>query len=83
MLLGEPARTTYDWNFQLLGIRIRIHPLCWAIAALLGIQSIDRNFALLVLWILAVFISIVVHELGHATSAHLLHLYATWGQLPA
>ena len=66
MLLGEPARTTYDWNFQLLGIRIRIHPLFWAIAALLGIQSVDRNFALLVLWILAVFISIVVHELGHA-----------------
>ena len=66
MLLGEPARTDWDWNFQLLGIRIRIHPLFWAIAALLGIQSVEQNFAWLLLWISAVFISIVVHELGHS-----------------
>jgi len=66
MLLGEPARTDWDWNFQLLGIRTRIHPLFWAIAALLGIQAVKQNFVWLLLWISAVFISIVVHELGHA-----------------
>ena len=66
MLLGEPARTDWDWNFQLLGIRIRIHPLFWAIAALLGLQLVKQDFVLLLLWISAVFISVVVHELGHA-----------------
>ena len=66
MLLGEPARTDWDWNFQLLGIRIRIHPLFWAIAALLGLQLVKQDFVLLLLWISAIFISVVVHELGHA-----------------
>ena len=66
MLLGEPARTDWDWNFHLLGIRIRIHPLFWAIALLLGIQSVNQDLVLLLLWIAAVFSSIVVHEMGHA-----------------
>ena len=66
MLLGEPARTEYDWNFQLLGIPIRISPWFWALAALLGLQATSNDFPLLLMWVLAVLISIVVHELGHS-----------------
>lgn len=66
MLLGEPTRTDYDWNFQLLGIPVRVHPWFWAIAGLLGIQSTNNDITLLVMWVLAVLISIVVHEMGHA-----------------
>ena len=37
-----------------------------AIAALLGLQLVKQDFVLLLLWISAIFISVVVHELGHA-----------------
>ena len=66
MLLGEPARTEYDWNFQLLGIPIRVSPWFWALAALLGLQATSNDFPLLLMWVLAVLLSIVVHELGHS-----------------
>ncbi|MDE0737366.1 MAG: hypothetical protein OSB47_16205, partial [Pirellulaceae bacterium] len=66
MLLGEPARTEYDWNFQLLGIPIRVSPWFWALAALLGLRATSNDLPLLLMWVLAVLISIVVHELGHS-----------------
>jgi Zn-dependent protease len=66
VLLGEPARTEYDWNFQLLGIPIRVSPWFWALAALLGLQATSNDFPLLLMWVLAVLLSIVVHELGHS-----------------
>ena len=66
MLLGEPARTEYDWNFQLLGIPIRVSPWFWALAGLLGLQTTSNDFPLLLMWVLAVLLSIVVHELGHS-----------------
>ena len=70
MLLGEPARTGYDWNFRLLRIPIRVHPLFWATAVILGLGSTRGNpqekLQEIILWVLAVFLSILVHELGHA-----------------
>lgn len=66
MLLGEPAQTEYDWNFQLLGIPIRVSPWFWALATLLGLQATSSDLPLLLMWVLAVLVSIVVHELGHS-----------------
>ena len=66
MLLGEPARTGYDLNFQLMRIPVRVHPLFWAVAVFLGLNSTGNDLGLIVLWVLAVFVSIVIHELGHA-----------------
>jgi len=66
VLLGEPARTEYDWNFQLLGIPIRVSPWFWALAALLGLQATSNDLPLLLMWVLAVLVSIVVHEMGHS-----------------
>lgn len=54
----------YDLRFQIAGIPIRVHPLFWAGALLLGGLSRDPGF--LIMWIIVVFISILVHELGHA-----------------
>ena len=65
MLLGEPPRTGGDLNFQLFGIPVRVHPLFWLIAVLLGISG-DPQPAEILLWVVAVFVSILVHELGHA-----------------
>ena len=67
MFLGEPPRTNADLNFRLLAIPVRIHPLFWAVALLLGIRL--KEPALVFIWILALFASILVHEMGHALAA--------------
>ncbi len=64
MLLGEPERTPYDLNFVLFGIPVRVHPLFWLVSLVFGAQG--RNGVGILTWIAAVFISILVHELGHA-----------------
>ncbi len=64
MLLGEPSRTPYDLNFALFGIPVRVHPLFWLVALLLGYQGKDGIGVLT--WIAAVFFAILLHELGHA-----------------
>ena len=77
MLLGEPARTDWDWNFQLLGIRIRIHPLFWAIAALLGLQSVNQDLVLNEITLFPEQMKVLVHgkELGLTAKEFGLLLY--------
>jgi stage IV sporulation protein FB len=67
-LFQPPPYTRYDLNFSLAGIPIRVHPLFWLIAILLGFSS---NPLQLLIWIVAVFISILVHEFGHALAMRL------------
>jgi Zn-dependent protease len=70
VLLGEPQRTPWDLHFSLLGIPVRVHPLFWVIAAVLGFNAAPpeaKNPLLyLFVWIAAVFLAVLVHELGHA-----------------
>lgn len=65
-MLGEPARTQFDLNFPLLGIPVRVSPWFWLTAVLLGWGATGGDPKLLMLWIAAVFLSILVHEFGHA-----------------
>lgn len=65
MLLGEPPRSQYDLNFHLFGIPVRVHPWFWLIAVMLGIRGDTQPLELLT-WVVAVFVSILVHEMGHA-----------------
>lgn len=82
MLLAEPQHTSADLQFSIAGIPVRVSAWFWAAAALLGwgqCQAWARGdqralLQLLVLWIGAVFVSILVHELGHAFA------YRTFGQ---
>jgi stage IV sporulation protein FB len=64
VLLGEPPRTQYDLNFSLFGIPVRVHPWFWIVTLLLGSRSDDAG--MVITWVCAVFISILLHELGHA-----------------
>jgi stage IV sporulation protein FB len=66
MLAVEPPPTRYDLHFTLAGTPVRVHPLFWLIALLLGSSS--RSLVLIAIWVLIVFISILIHELGHATA---------------
>lgn len=64
LLFQPPPSTRYDLRFNLFGIPVRVHPLFWLVALLLGSSS--RSIVLILIWILAVFVSILIHELGHA-----------------
>lgn len=59
--------TSYDVNFSLFGIPVRIHPAFWIVGAMLGYQP--GNIPLMITWIACLFVSILVHELGHALVA--------------
>ena len=65
MLLGEPPRTPVDINFELFGFPVRVHPFFWIVALILGARG-DGDPVKVFLWVVAVFVSVVVHELGHA-----------------
>lgn len=75
MLLGEPPRTQGDLCFSLLGIPVRIHPMFWLMAFILGARN--ATVPEILTWIAAVFISILIHELGHAMVMR-AHGYHPW-----
>ncbi len=64
MLIGEPSRTQFDLQFTLLGIPIRVHPFFWLVGIVLGARSPGARE--LLSWVVALFVSILFHELGHA-----------------
>ncbi len=68
MLLGEPPQTQYDLNFSILGFPVRVHPFFWLAAFILGSRGASGEDAglLLLIWVVALFVSILVHELGHS-----------------
>ena len=63
-MLGEPPPTEYDWKFELFGIPVRVHLYFWIVTVLLGLRA--GSSTALVIWIFSVFVSILVHEFGHA-----------------
>jgi stage IV sporulation protein FB len=62
-------RTQYDLNFRVGDIPVRVHPYFWLSTVLLGLGSTDRSVKEIVIhllaWMAVVFISVLVHELGH------------------
>lgn len=79
-MLQEPSTSPYDWHFSCFGFQVRVAWGFWLASAVLGwgysqwldsyffTQRIDSPGAamLLVIWIAAIFFSILVHELGHS-----------------
>ena len=75
-------------RFSLLGFPISVHWMFWLNTALLGgglSAESPREMQALVLWVLAAFVSIIIHELGHALlmrhygARAEIHLYAFGG----
>ena len=66
-MFGLAGETQFDLRFRMFGIPIRVHPMFWALSVMLGWHPF--RFDLVLLWALCVFISILVHELGHAIAA--------------
>ena len=63
LMFQPPPPTRYDLRFSVAGIPVSVHPLFWLIALLLGSTG---DILLVPLWVGVIFVSILVHELGHA-----------------
>ena len=78
----EPSRSQYDFHFRIFGLPVRIHPLFWAICLFLGMGSTIEDMSIWLLglacWVGAVFLSILVHELGHALPLAYYYGARTW-----
>ena len=69
MLLAEPPPTQGDIHFRLGDTPVRIHPFFWLTTLILGLGGIGQQQTpplQLLAWVIAVLLSIVVHEFGHA-----------------
>jgi Zn-dependent protease len=65
VFLLEPNETAWDLRWRMFGIPVRVHPMFWLLAALLGGHTLRMGVQYLLMWIACVFISILIHELGH------------------
>ena len=74
MFLSDPEHTPYDVKFTLFGFPVRIHPFFWVIAVILSQNAGGPQE--MILWILAIVVSLLVHELGHACAFKLYGIYS-------
>ena len=63
-MFSVPPQTRYDLTFSFFGIDVRVHPLFWLIALIFG-ASPNASAVDILIWVVAVFISILIHEVGH------------------
>ncbi len=63
MLFESPPHTRYDLSFSIAGIPVRVHPLFWLIALIFGVSG---GVLGALIWVVVLFVSLLVHELGHA-----------------
>jgi membrane-associated protease RseP (regulator of RpoE activity) len=66
LILGEPPPSQGDLHFRIFGFPVRVHPFFWLVTLLLGMGGRDTKPADVLIWMVVVFVSILVHELGHA-----------------
>ena len=64
-MFTEPAPTPYDLNWTMFGIHVRVHPFFWLMCLLMSSTGGELNLTHLAIWIGCVFVSILIHELGH------------------
>jgi len=69
-MLGQAGPTAYDLQFRCCGIPVRVTPWFWLMGVLMGRGYLeDGRPELLIVWVLCLFVSILVHEMGHALLA--------------
>jgi len=84
-MLQEPGLSQYDWNFNFLGFPVRIAWGFWVVAAILGwdmssafgrAEDSPGALVILLLWIAVMFVSILIHELGHSLAMQYYGLHS-------
>ncbi len=87
LMFQEPPPNDYDFHFRCFGFHVRVHPFFWLAIVMLGARGLydaegqfhqDAGVKLLA-WAVVLFVSILVHELGHSltmrrfgTSSHII-----------
>lgn len=66
MLLSEPAPSQGDLHFEIGRIPVRVHPFFWVAGLVTGLGGAEGEPRQVLLWIAILFVSILIHELGHA-----------------
>jgi stage IV sporulation protein FB len=76
----EPEqRTQFDLSWRMFGIHVRVHPLFWLVACILGAGFLEAYGAtFLLLWVACVFVSVLIHELGHVLMGR---VFGSWGHI--
>ena len=72
VMFGFSGPTQYDLRFSLLGIPVFVNPMFWAMSAFMGwnvVTTPGLGPICLLIWIASIFVSILIHELGHAIFA--------------
>src|ERR1700682_5371657 len=69
-MFSEPAPTRFELNFRLFGVHVRVHPMHWVFSAILGYGAC-RGMGELLIWVICVFLSILLHEMGHLMAMRL------------
>ncbi|MFZ5828798.1 MAG: metalloprotease [Planctomycetota bacterium] len=75
MLLNQPEPTAADLNFSIAGIPVRVHPMFWLMGLLLS--GFQMEAPQLIVWMVAVFLGVLVHEMGHALTQRYFG-YESW-----
>ena len=67
MILADPPPSPADLHFRVFGVPVRVHPWFWIISLVMGLGGGDAADPVnTLLWVAVVFVSILIHELGHA-----------------
>lgn len=65
----EPPPSQGDLHFRVFGFPVRVSPMFWLMTVMLGLNPHGSTPPLqLVIWVGVVFVSILIHELGHAVA---------------
>ncbi len=67
MIFAEPPATRFDVRFRLGAVPVRVHPFFWVSTIGLSFRPGIDLFDVMV-WSVAAFVSILIHELGHAAA---------------
>ena len=66
MFFVEPPPTQYDLRFNVAGVPVRVHPMFWLVTLIRASGNPEPLYVLL--WVIAVFVSILIHEMGHVAA---------------
>jgi stage IV sporulation protein FB len=78
-MFGPVSTTRFDLQFRLFRIPVHVTPWFWAGGVFMGWDLVNgRRYDLLAIWLGCLFVSILIHEYGHAFCAE---LFGCWPEI--